>query len=1096
MPSPPATDDEGTIPSGDGLVTREQKLDVDRENAEDSAGDGDPAVEAGESDQTTEAGTAEPAGEDEPAEDSSVTDPSNADPGEVGPSNTMPGGANKPDVEAQPDAKQPPAKTPAKQPTEQPAAAPVTDAPGTATADTSDTAAAAAGSGSTPAEGGPTAPPLPKRPVSPRPFPPFPGPIQSDAPEPVSGRLHTGPTAPAQGRPQQGRPQQDRPQQDRPQQRRSTQQGPVRTAPMRGPQNRTMPAETVPGEAVPAEAVLIEDHDQDEDSGERRRISRRALLQAALIGGAGIAALPLLALISNLTKPKPPAGISYPLNADWLFGGYQPGAESTGYDDTGFAPVTVPHNVAEMSWRNWNPASWQKTWLYRRHFEGAPLISHTKPGNRVFVDFDGVMVSATVVCNNQVVATHQGGYLPFSAEITNQLTAGRNVLSVIVDSRCLPVPPIPVGSGPAIVDFLQPGGIYRDVSLRVVPQVFISDMFALPMDVLTDQRRIDVQCTIDAARKPELPVTLRLDLLDGTQAIASTTGTVTIDKPGPSVTSLSLTDLGQIKLWSTGSPKLYTVQATLTVPHVGTHVTTRRIGFRDIKFQPDGFHLNGQRLQLFGLDRHQLFPYMGMAMPARVQRQDAEILRNQFNCNMVRCSHYPQSPHFLDACDELGLLVWEEAPGWDHVSTQPSWQNQVVQNVRDMVTRDRNHPSVIVWGTRLNETTDYPHLWAATRQAARELDPSRPSSGAMDIYDTAQWAEDVFGFNDYTYNRRTGAAGLMPPLAGVPYLVTEAVGVVEARPEHFAWTDSPQLLAKQAALHAQAHNVARSDPHYSGLLAWSAFDYCSLQGHPGSIKWTGVADGFRVPKPGAAIYQTQVDPAVRPMIVPVFFWQSSGPQPDPGPKTSSKAGPKSSPGAGTQPRPLTGPPAGPGMMIASNCEMLHVSINGSQVMAALPATSSPQYRNLPYPPFLVSLPAVETPGPAELLIEGFVGGQRVAEVRMTTDPASDHLVMAADDASIAADGSDATRVVFRGVDAYGNLRRIFSGEVTLTLEGPGGLIGDNPFQFGAYGGLGAVWVRSVSGRLGTITVTAMHPTLGRAQVRIASVRPDTPPTPV
>jgi len=836
---------------------------------------------------------------------------------------------------------------------------------------------------------------------------------------------------------------------------------------MRGPQDRTVPAE-----AVPAEAVLIEDHDQDEDSGERRRISRRALLQAALIGGAGIAALPLLALISNLTKPKPPPGISYPLNTGWLFGSYQPGAESTGYDDTGFGPVTLPHNVAEMSWRSWNPAAWQKTWLYRRHFKGAPLISHTKPGNRVFVDFDGVMVSATVVCNDQVVATHQGGYLPFSAEITSQLTAGRNVLSVIVDSRCLPVPPIPVGSGPAIVDFLQPGGIYREVSLRVVPQVFISDMFALPVDVLTEQRRIDVQCTIDAALKPELPVTLRLDLLDGTQTIASTTGTVTIDKLGASIASLSLTDLGEIKLWSTDSPKLYTVQATLSVPHVGTHATTRRIGFRDIKFQPEGFYLNGQRLQLFGLDRHQLFPYMGMAMPARVQRQDAEILRNQFNCNMVRCSHYPQSPHFLDACDELGLLVWEEAPGWDHVSTQPSWQNQVVQNVRDMVTRDRNHPSVIVWGTRLNETTDYPHLWAATRQAARELDPSRPSSGAMDIYDTAQWAEDVFAFNDYTYNRRTGAAELMPPLAGVPYLVTEAVGVVEARPEHFAWTDAPQLLAKQAALHAQAHNAARSDPHYAGLLAWSAFDYCSLQGHPGSIKWTGVADGFRVPKPGAAIYQTQIDPAVRAMIVPVFFWQSSGPRP---------AGPR---------------PAGPGIMIASNCEMLHISINGSQVTTALPATSSPLYRNLPYPPFLVSLPAVETPGSAELLIEGFVGGQRVAKVLMTTDPAADHLVMAADDAAIAADGSDATRVVFRGVDAYGNLRRIFSGEVTLTLEGPGVLIGDNPFQFGAYGGLGAVWVRSMAGRLGTITVTAIHPTLGRAQVRIASVRPDTPLTPV
>ncbi len=830
----------------------------------------------------------------------------------------------------------------------------------------------------------------------------------------------------------------------------------------------TAPAPAAPG---PPEAVRVEDSDED---GGGRRISRRALIQAGLIGGAGIAALPLLVLIGNLTRPRPPAGVVYPLNTGWLFGSYLLGAESTAFDDTSFSSVTLPHSAAELSWRNWDPAAWQRVWIYRRHFDGAPLISHTKPGNRVFIDFDGVMVNATVVCNDQVVATHQGGYLPFSAEITHQLTAGKNVLSVIVDSRCLPVPPIGVGSGPASIDFLQPGGIYRDVSLRIVPQVFISDLFALPADVLTAQPRVEVQCTIDAAQKSGSPATLLVELLDGTDSIASAAHTVSIDTPGVSMASLSLADLGPIKLWSTESPTLYTVQATLDVPHVGAHVTTRRIGFRDARFQPDGFYLNGQRLQLFGLDRHQLFPYTGMAMPARAQRLDAEILRNEFNCNMVRCSHYPQSPHFLDACDELGLLVWEEAPGWDHVSTQRSWQNQVIQNVRDMVTRDRNHPSMIIWGTRLNETNDFPHLWATTRQAARELDPSRPSSGAMDIHDTAGWAEDVFAFNDYTYNHLTGAAGLLPPLRAVPYLITESVGVAEAGPGHFAWTDPPGLLANQAAQHAQAHNAARSDTGYAGLLAWAGFDYCSLQGHPGNIKWAGVADVFRVPKPGAAIYQAQVDPDIRAVIVPAFFWQQGGARP------ASRAPPA----------------AGPATMIASNCEQLDIFLDGTHLMTALPAADSPLYRNLPYPPFLVSLPAVETPGSAELLILGYVGGERAAEVRMTADPAGDHLTMAADDAAITADGADATRVVFRGVDAYGNQRRFMSGTVTLSVQGPGVLIGDNPFEFGRYGGLGAVWVRSVAGRPGTITVSAAHPVLGRARVRLASVRPDTPRSPV
>ena len=790
------------------------------------------------------------------------------------------------------------------------------------------------------------------------------------------------------------------------------------------------------------------------------------LLQAALTGGAGVAALPLILLIRRLTQPGPkPVNVVYPLNSDWLFGGhYQPGTEYAGYDDRAFGPVTLPHTTANLSWRSWNPGTWQHVWIYRRHFKGAPLLGNgktrTTPGDRVFADFDGVMVNTTVVCNDQVVATHQGGYLPFSAELTSQLKHGDNVLSVVVDARCLAVPPITEGQGPPSIDFLQPGGIYRDVSLRVVPQIFVSDMFAMPVNVLSARPSVDVRCTIDAAVKPKGAATLQVDLLDGTSTVASTTTKLTIHEPGITTASVSLAGLAGITLWSTENPKLYTVRAMINVPEVGAHVITRRIGFRDAKFTPDGFYLNGRRLQLFGLDRHQLFPYTGMAMPARVQRKDAEILKNDFNCNMVRCSHYPQSPHFLDACDELGLLVWEETPGWDQVSTLPGWQDQVIQNVKDMVTRDRNRPSVIIWGTRINETGAYPGLWAATRQAARELDPSRPSSGAMDLYTTRFWAEDVFAFNDYSHNKVTGTPELRAPIPGVPYLVTESVGVMETPlARHFAWTDPPAQLARQAALHAQVHSQARSSPGYSGLLGWAAFDYYSMHGAgPMHVKWAGVGDGFRVPKPGAAIYQAQIDPRVRAVIVPVFFWEAAGAQ----------------------------PAAGPDTMIASNCEQLDFYLDGTRVLTALPASDSPLYRNLPYPPFLVTLPDVT--GPGELVIQGFVGGQRVAEVRMTADPSGDHLAMTADDAAITADGSDMTRVAFRGVDAYGNQRTGLINPVTLTLDGPGELIGDNPFEFGDYGGLGAVWVRSIAGRTGTVTVSASHPSLGRATVRVRSVQ--------
>ena len=424
---------------------------------------------------------------------------------------------------------------------------------------------------------------------------------------------------------------------------------------------------------------------------------------------------------------------------------------------------------------------------------------------------------------------------------------------------------------------------------------------------------------------------------------------------------------------------------------------------------------------------------------------------------MVRCSHYPQSPDFLDACDELGLLVWEEAPGWHDVSSSAAWQDVVVQNVRDMVIRDRSRPSVVIWGTRLNETADLPGLWAATRQAAAELDGSRPSSGAMSVHAETGWNEDVFAFNDYGFNAKTDVPALNPPFPGLPYMITEAVGVVETRPQHFAWTDPPALLAKQASLHAQAQSLARFDPAYSGMLAWAGFDYASPLGlGPDGVKWAGVADGFRIPKPGAAIYKSQVDPSVRPVIVPAFFWE------------------------------IGETPTGPAM-IASNCEQLEIFIGGSHLSTAQPASGSLLYGGLHHPPFLVSFPVGPWAVPPELLIVGYVGGQQVAEVRMSADPADDTLAMAADDATISADGVDATRVVFRAVDAYGNQRRYPAGEVALTLSGPATLIGDNPFAFGAYGGLGAVWLRSAAGQPGIITLGASQPELGLAEVRVRSL---------
>ncbi len=745
------------------------------------------------------------------------------------------------------------------------------------------------------------------------------------------------------------------------------------------------------------------------------------------------------------------------LNHDWLFGGrYVTGAELPGFSESGFAAVTLPHTVTPLSWGDWDNTAWEQIWIYRRHISGPAGAS-----GRVFVDFQGVMTNATVFLGGVQIAQHQGGYLPWAVELTRHLVPGDNVLAVVVDARWLDVPPSGASGGAQSVDYLQPGGIYRDVSLRTGPEVLLSDVFAKPTDVLSASPSLQVQFTIDAADAPTGPVRMTASLTDGATELGSATGTVSVTA-GITVATLAITGLSGVTLWSPDTPKLYEVTAAIVADGV-SHTVGVRTGFRQATFAADGFHLNGKRLEIFGLNRHQLFPYTGMAAPERLQRRDAELLKNELNCNMVRCSHYPQSPYFLDACDELGLMVWEEPPGWQYMG-DTAFQAIVLQNVSDMVVRDRNRPSVIVWGTRLNETANYPSLYAQARQLAYTLDGSRQTTGALYTQATSGWAEDVFGYDDY--HSSGGNAILEPPVAGLPYLVSEAVGALDGAPL-YRWVDSEATLALQARMHAQVHNIAQSNPAYAGLLGWAGIDYASLSGgnriwH--NVKWPGVLDTFRVAKPGAAFYRSQVDPRVRPVILPVFFWDFGSGSPTGGP--------------------------GPGTMIATNCDRLELYLAGRHFTTGTPDRQA--FGSLAYPPVLVDLTVAGTSLP-DLRVDGYIGQTLVSSLLMSSNPALDQLVLSVEDPTIQGDGIDATRLTFRALDAYGNQRPYPSGDVRLTVAGPATLIGQNPFAFATFGGVGGAFIRSQPGRTGVVTVTASHPRLGSASLSV-TVEPSSNPT--
>jgi hypothetical protein len=186
----------------------------------------------------------------------------------------------------------------------------------------------------------------------------------------------------------------------------------------------------------------------------------------------------------------------------------------------------------------------------------------------------------------------------------------------------------------------------------VVPSVYLADVFARPVSVLASDRAVRVAATIDAgAVGGNHDVTVTAELLTSAGAKrAEATAKVRLAGPGTRTVTLTIDRLGDVDYWSPQHPALYAVGTTLSNPGGGSHTVTTRIGFRQADFKTGGFFLNGSRYEIFGLNRHQIFPYLGMAAPARLQRRDALTLKNDLNVNMVRCSHYPQSPHFLDAC--------------------------------------------------------------------------------------------------------------------------------------------------------------------------------------------------------------------------------------------------------------------------------------------------------------------------------------------------------------------------------------------------------------------------------------------------------------
>ena len=495
-------------------------------------------------------------------------------------------------------------------------------------------------------------------------------------------------------------------------------------------------------------------------------------------------------------------------------------------------PVRLPHTSGEVPLHYASPADYARVCGYRRTLHAGPELS----GKRLFLQFDGAGHIASVYCNGKELYTHRCGYTAFRVEITDAVRPGEdNLIAVRVDATENPSIP-PFGY---VIDYLTYGGLYREAWLDVRGQTYIEDVFVYTPKL--DRAVVNLTVSGEADR-------FRVTLLDPEGKVCC------VRERNHNIIYVNYKDA---RPWSPEDPYLYTCRTELLGENGDVlDVKDVRFGFRTAEFYADGFYLNDKRVFLRGLNRHQSYPYMGYAAPASLQREDARILKEELCCTAVRTSHYPQSQYFIDACDELGLLVFTEIPGWQHIGDD-AWKDQAVENTREMVLQYRNHPSVILWGVRINESQDDDELYARTNAAAHALDPSRATSGVRYIKQSSL-LEDVYAYNDFTYD------GINPPVLSkldVTPDTDKALLISECNGHMYPTKsfDNAERRQEHALRHARVQSAAAADGEHAGCFGWCMNDYPTHKdfGSGDRVCYHGVMDAFRNPKPASAVYAAQ-----------------------------------------------------------------------------------------------------------------------------------------------------------------------------------------------------------------------------------------------
>ena len=729
------------------------------------------------------------------------------------------------------------------------------------------------------------------------------------------------------------------------------------------------------------------------------------------------------------------------MNPAWRFtknkkGDLRETAFKTDYNDAAWAVVSLPNGLEYLPEEASGSINYRGEAWYRKHF----FLDKKYEGKRLVVYFEAIMGKSKIWINGQLAAEHFGGFLPIPVDITAFAKPGaENLLAVWADNSDDPA--YPPGKPQAMLDFAYFGGIYRDCWLIATNKVFITDAnetdivaggglkINYPM-VSDKQAGIDLNLHLQNDLATDAKGEIQYELMDEQgKKVAASRMKYQLNKGQQKNFKQQLPVLNPA-LWSPDHPNLY---------HLNIRVTgakgqvldgyTKRIGIRSIQFSPSqGLVLNGKAFprKLIGANRHQDYAVVGNALSNSLHWRDAYKLK-QAGMDIIRNAHYPQDPAFMDACEELGLFIIENTPGWQFWNKAPIFQERVFQDIRNMVRRDRNSPSVMMWEPILNET-DYPEDFAenVNKIVKQEMSGSEAYTAADLSANGSQHFDILFS---YPLPPKDAASALNGDPTKI-YFTREWGDNVDDWNSHNSpsrasrsWGEVPMLLqmnhyAKPYYNYISYDLLYRSSTNHIGGTLWHSFDH--QRGYHPDPFYGGIMDAFRRPKYAYQMFKAQSQ-QVKPMV---FIANEMTP---------------------FSPRDVS---------VVSNCDEVRLYTQSGDSIRVYQRPQTTDMGGLPSPVIVFEkawefmkdkdFSRKKQAASSYLKAEGLINGKVVAtDIRYPARRASKlKIIPDLENISPVANGGDLLTVVAQVVDDKGNVKRLNNNFIKFTIEGEANLVGD------------------------------------------------------